>query len=636
MSGKWLQNITHVTPGEPVDAEIVNRPDRTIAERTEYLKDRLDAAALGQAIFDVDATISPDVLPGQPVYWNAQSQRYEKALAAVENDNATQTLVVQPSSDCLGLLYKKKNATLGDVVLRGIVQLPEIANAVNGVVETGRYYLSSEEPGRLVKQRPPATVSICYVQGVKENCDDKPWVVVMPQIRDFLEDHIHYRFELVNRPAGVHDPDAAASTGRHAITSPDPELQGWLPADHASFNGKAPAGAVFGYNMKKQANLARVWPPQPISAVAMLWDKGIDHVGATEIPLGRYGLCVCDANGIWWMSDCYGDVPWPATIDTRPASISSSISGSIGDEVECPRDEKMRVIVVYLRMVFGNDRTVVTSLKPGPSSPITVTNCDGLPAMTGDLELGIDLDLTIVPPLVNGGLVFKELGTGLQFRRGWVAEGVISYPNSNNPILVNGSHTRPLDPANPSAGTVHQGLITLTFDDQLIEREISPQIIRLSDTVERLYKDIPYLGFPEGQESLLRVRINVPSSGLGQSLQMKIRTQIFGRGAQNSATQLPEMLMTYRILNRPTTPAAGNDNAKIGTALTVSDTAPTNFYSTDNIAVLPDVAVEIESDSFSVIEGDTVLVTLQRDVDSYAGEIGLLRMAGVVTVVAPE
>lgn len=633
MSGKWLQNITHITPGEPVDADVVNRPDRAIVERTQYLKDRLDAAALGQAIFDVDATVSPDVLPGQPVYWNAQTQRYEKALAAVENDNVTGTLVVQPSSDCLGLLYKKKNATLGDVVLRGIVRLPEIANAVVGPVAAGRYFLSSEEPGRLVKQRPPATVSICYVQGVKENCDDAPWVVVMPQIRDFLEDHIHYRFELVPRPAGVHDPALAATSGRHTIAAADVELQGWLPADHASFNGKAPAGAVFGYNLKQHQQLARVWPPQPISAVAMLWDKGQELVGATEIPLGRYGLCVCDANGIWWMSDCYGDVPWPADLDTTPTSSSLSLSAaSISDlPPECPREEKMRVIVVYLRMVFGNDRTVVTSLKPGPGSPITVTNCDGLPAMTGDLELGIDLDLTIVPPLVNGGLVFKELGTGLQFRRGWVAEGVVSYPNTNNPIIVNGSHTRPLNPANPAAGTVHQGLITLTFNDQLVDREISPQIIRLSDTVERLYKDIPYLGFPEGQESLLRVRINVPSSGLGQNLQMKIRTQIFGRGAQTTPTALPDLFMSYRILPRPTTPDGAAPDIKIGSALATTDL---EIVYDNVVSVLPDIPIEVESEAFSVSEGDTVLVTLRRDVDSYAGEIGLLRMSGVVVVTA--
>jgi hypothetical protein len=290
----------------------------------------------------------------------------------------------------------------------------------------------------------------------------------------------------------------------------------------------------------------------------------------------------------------------------------------------------MRVIVVYLRMVFGNDRSVVTSLQPGPGSPITVTNCDNIPAMTGDLQLGLDLDLAIVPPLVNGGLVFKELGTGLQFRRGWVAEGIISGVEENNPIVVSGTQTRPVDTNNPAAGTVHQGLITLSFNDQLLEREISPQIIRLSDTVERLYQDVPYLGFPQGQESLLRVRINVPSSGLGQNLQMKIRTQIFGRGSQLVATQLPEIDLSYRILPRPTVVNSVNQSVRVGVELPETDTV--GVYDTD-IEVLPDTIVEVESAPFSITQGDTVLVTLRRNVDSYAGEVGLLRMSGVVEVV---
>ena len=58
MSNKWLQNIKHVSPGEPVKAGVVARPDRVLADRTEYLRQRLDAAALGRAIFD-GAPIDP-------------------------------------------------------------------------------------------------------------------------------------------------------------------------------------------------------------------------------------------------------------------------------------------------------------------------------------------------------------------------------------------------------------------------------------------------------------------------------------------------------------------------------------------------------------------------------------------------
>jgi len=631
-NSNWLNNIKHVAPGEPVQAGVVSRPDRALVDRTNYLKDRLDAAALGQAIFDVDATVAPDVLPGQPVFWNHETQRYEKALAAVETNPATQALVTQPSCDVLGVCYTKKNATQADIVLRGLVKLPEITNAVSGTVAAGRYYLSSTESGKLVQERPPVTVSVCYVQGAKDNCADEPWVVVMPQMRDFLEDHIHYRFELATLPAGDHDPTAAATNGVHTIENADEEREGWLPADHAIFNGTAPAGAKFGYNFSQHAAIERVWPPQPIQAVAILWDKGINNVGATEIPLGADGLCVVNTHGIWWMSDCYGEVPWPADLDTASVESVSSLA-------DCPREERMRVIVVYLRMLFGNDRSVVTSLKPAEGSPITVVNCDGIPAnqdnaLTGDLELGLNLALLDDPTEVAGGRVYKQITTDFKFRKGWVAEGVRS---GAGPLTITGTRSRVLTTAEKTAlqlpaddeSLLHQGLVTISYDDQLVEREIAPQIIRLSDTVERLYLDIPYLGFPQSQDSLVRVRLNVPSANLGAPLALRIRAQLFGR----TSAVLPAMAVSYRRIPRP----ASAVTAAMPTLPGVSDEV--NIVFEVPAASLPvDTPVEVESETFEIVEGDTVLVTLARygTADSYAGEVGLLRLSGVITVPAAE
>lgn len=629
MSNNWLHNIRHVIAGEPVQANVVNRPSQALEDRTNYLKDRLDAAELGRALFDVDATIAEDVEEGDAVFWNYETQRYERALAAVENDETTQTLVIQPSADCMGLLYKKKNATLGDIVLRGIVKMPNLTNAIVGTDTelAGRYYLSPELPGKLVKQKPAVTVAVCYVQGAKDACDTNPWVVVMPQVRDFLESHVHYRFDLVTRIAG----SGTISNNRHQISSPDSTQQGWLPANHATFRrdindpttNYAPPGAVFGYNIKAHAGLARVWPPMPVQAVAMLWDKGQNRVGATEIPLGANGAAICDNNGIWWMSDCVGDVPFTTGVVTEPAG------GSL--PAECPRDEKMRVVVVFLRMLFGNNRNVVTSLVAAPNSPITVTNCDGLPAKTGDLELDLNLQLAVDPVLLDGGLALKRIDSGNKFRQGWLTEGVVS---GSPTIQVQGytpgtSTTRTLTTTektalgfNPSAAVVaHRGLVKLTFNDQLIERELSPQIIRLSDVVERLYRDVPYLGFVAGQDSLVRVRFIVPASGVGTGLQMKLRTQILGLATDT----LPALQVTYRRLPRPSVGAQ--------LPLVNEDMPAIAFPSAVNITA--NNVIEVESAAFAIQEGDTVLMTIRRPLtsgvaDGYSGELGLLRISGIV------
>jgi hypothetical protein len=296
----------------------------------------------------------------------------------------------------------------------------------------------------------------------------------------------------------------------------------------------------------------------------------------------------------------------------------------------------MRVIVVFLRMVFGNDRSVVTSLQAGPGSPIRVTNCDGLVAKTGDLELNLDLNLAIKPPDLDGARVLKRIEDGYKFRQGWVTEGVVS---GSAPIVVTSYPSNPVAARALTAAektglgfpaeadiTAQRGLVKISFNDALVERELSPQIIRLSDAVERLYKDVPYIGFPSGQDSLVRVRFIVPAAGLGLGLQVVLRAQLLGL----STGALPELEVTYRRLPRP---------AGAPISLVAVDVSPALAFAS-NVAVTANNVVEIESAPFPVAEGDTVLVTMRRRLvgggsDGYLGEVGLLRLSGIVTNVGP-
>jgi hypothetical protein len=640
MSENWHYNIRHVTPGEPVQAGIVGRPDRALQDRTDYLKQRLDAAALGRALFDNDATIASDVLPGQPVYWNYAEQRYEKALAAVDLVEESQTYAVRASSECVGLCLRKKSETLGDIVLYGAIAIPDLQNAITGPIAPGRYYLSAVEPGKLVKQRPAVTVSVCYVQGQKDACNPIPHVVVMPNTRELVDEHTHYRFELFARPAGdnfVYEDEGGQE--RHRVDNADADQAGWLPADHAVFNNKAPTGAKFGYNLAQHQALSNVWPPIPLQAVALLWDKGANYVGATEIPAGTNGLVVCDLNGIWWMSDCRGDVPWPA-------EYTSDVE--ITDTEECPRAELMRVVVIFIRMLVGNDRSIVTSLIPGPESPVVITRCSNdsvvTPANPGTGDLALNLDLQYSSPndarpdeegLDEEGLIVTgKTPSGRKLQRGWVAAGLVAHElpqltiTSTNTRTLTTTEKEALDLPAGDAVTLHRGLIRVNFDPTG-DREIQPQIIRLNDTVERLFMDIPYLGFPEGQASSLRIRLNVPDVAAGSGLQLKLRVQLFGRG---SITQpMPALYMSYRRLLKPgasaetaiALPLAENDDNSAEGSL-VFDTA---------VAVAANRAIIRESSSFAVAAGDTVLVTVGREAGGTYPEVGVLRIAGIVSSV---
>jgi len=708
MSENWQYKITHVAPGEPVQAGTVSRPDRALADRTEYLKARLDAAEAGKAIFDLDATVSFDVLPGQAVYWNAQEKRYEPAIVVVETDPASQALVARPSSDCVGMCYRKTAANKADIVLRGLVTFHELTNSIGETVAPGKYYLSAVTPGRLSQQKPPITVAVCYVLGPRDNCSDELRVIVCPQVRDFVDEHTHYRFDLVTRPAG----NVSVVDGRVQVSGND-ALQGWLPANHSSFNGKAPVNAKFGYNIKKHAALARVWPPIPIQSVAMLWDKGQNLVGATEIPLGNTGAAIVDVNGIWWMSDCQEDVPWP---DNPNATIEAG---------QCDREEKMRVIIVFLRLLFGNNRRVVTSLDKDPISPVQITNCDGVVSQTGDLKLDLNLDEIDCEPIAasshrfsfetvdardaapvtqfnlydvvrvgpegdysyyrvnditNSAITWsdelvtdetydlgaqhngktysnvlvgdKDVGNKNKLQKVWVTEGVIAH--NIEQLSVSGTWSRKITDEEksyhgfvgnggvPIAEDVlaHQGLIKINFDDQYADKELSPQIIRLDDAVERIYMDLPYLGFPQGQDSSIRVRINVPYVNIlgGSSLMMKLRLQIFTRGGNETEVgNVGDLKMTYRKIVAPVSGEAlklPGDDDEIGpnVSVTVNGTTTSVPLIPGDLQAKRDHVIQVESQPCSVTNGDTILASFfrQREDATTQGEVGILRVSGIL------
>lgn len=614
-NSNWRQNIRHVEDGQAVNAGNTSRPDRDLAANQRYLKEWLEEADLGEAIVAHEVTIDPDLLPGQPVYFDAVEKRYAPAFAAVEPDATAGTLVMVPSAECIGILGYKHNTTLGTVILGGRVKI-DLSLAVEAEPDgpqPGRYYVSPATPGRLVRQRPPITVSVLYYDG--------EYAHVMPIARDFLEDHIHYKFDLVALPAGE-SPECDANE-HHEITVADPDAQGWLPADHEVFEGLAPEGAVFGYNLSQHLELSRVWPPIPITAAAveverpaLLYTVGDRIIGGTTQD-SRFVLLT--QHGIWWMSSCYNQAPWPAdhcpdVSSSLSASSASSQSAGLWDD--CP-EQRMRITLHFAKAVFATDKSVVTSLQPAEGSPIEVLNCDGGSGKTGDLHLALNLSFLVdAETEIYGGEVLKQLD-GVTFRKGWVAEGVIA----GNNVTVTGTRQRALQSeeadALQHAGPLHQGIIRLDVDLSPGERELAPQIIKLGDARERTFRETPHIGFPDGRVSAVRLKFNIPPVGLPATPQLKIRVQLLGRAAGT----LPDLDMTRRNVARAddSPVALPDDTSEQDVTFDSAQVVGANEY------------LEIESDGFDVAAGDTVFVTVSRaSDDDYAGEVGALRFGGVL------
>ena len=624
----WKKNIRHIVDGEPVSSGVAGRPDKALESNLQYLKDLVDATQLGEVLVIRDATVESSVLVGQPVHWNAITGQFEKALAVIESDAESKTMSPKAAAEVIGIVQAKANATLADIVTMGWVEI-DLSNAIDDEIIAGRYYLSSAEAGKLTKQRPPVSVPVLFTDGLGK-------ALVLPITRNFLNDHIHYSFELTPQPAGDH----YHTSGRHEITNPDSSQKGWLPADHSSFNGKAPGKAVFGYNLAAHSELKAIWPPLPITAVAITWDKGDNDnnqtIGGVDIPLGLEGLCHVDANGIWWMSDCDGDVPWPEDLVDSSSSSSSWAAdgyGSLDSEgswsssrdssssseswflPECPRFDRMRLILHFAKMSFGTDKSVVTSLQPAEGSPIAVENCEGVAATTGDLFLNLSLELSVTDAALEGYQVVKDV-SGTEYKRGPVVEGLLAGGNAE---LASDTTLTTVD------GTLYQGRVTVTVPPDISGRELTPQIVRLDDVVERYYDEVPYLGFIAGRASSVRFRFHVPPTGLSDPATIKLRVMILGRVAGT----LPDLSISYRKIPR-------EDPATDPAALPTTETTLT--WATPggppagpgSITFTANQYAEVESTAFPTDAGDTILVTIGRSVvDAYTGELGLLRVGAV-------
>jgi hypothetical protein len=584
----WSGIVRHVIDGEGVDANTTGRPTRDLERRTAYLRARLDAAELGQACVIYDATLESSVQVGHAVFYNATTQRYESALADAYTDSETGLFVIAASADVIGVVKSKTNATLGNIVVAGLAEV-DLTATVDDPAVAGRYYLSGMEAGHLLVARPSISVPVLFNLG-----DGR--VVIQPSMRDFFEDHVHWQFELTAVPAGDHATPAPGDP--HVITDADDSLPGWLPADDASFDGNAPVGAKFGYNLSAHPALQRAWPPIPVESAVIEIVREADEDDTLFPRLGRVPaeFVVLDRYGIWWMSDCYGDVPWP---------INYAGSSAVSYEGDCPIPVQMHVILSFTKMTFATARSVVTSVQTSEGSLLTITDLDGQPATTGNLQIELAPDFQSEVDDEEGSLVLKTLD-GEQFNRGRVTEGLIIGAN----LTVSSTHSR-----TEGDDTIHQGIVTLSADGDTSVRTLTPVITRLGSAAERTYESIPYIAFPAGRNSQINMRFEVPFDGIPADPVMVIRAAILARAAGTA----PDMTMTYRRI----------PHATVATNLPLVDSSLTFDPST---AVTADQYFSKDSAEIAVEAGDVVLIILSRsDADAYSGEVGVLRVSGVIS-----
>lgn len=613
MATPWQTVVPAISAGEAVAANVANRAPQANAQRTQYLYDRMQALSAGEALFLHFVNIEEAALPGDVVYYDSTADEYKRAIAAVDYNPTVGWFTIAESSFVVGMVYEKTNNTQGHLVVAGALRNFDLTNAIEsggGSAETaGPYYLSMRNPGKLTLQNPAVSVYVLFNRG-----DDI--FHFMPAPKDMLEHHIHYRYELDAVPAGDHNCLLITDDGVHKVLNPDSNLPGWLPADDAIFNGLAPTGAKFGYNISKHPDLEKVWPPIPVDGVYLERNGNGVPLQGSPCP-----TAIVDQNGIWWMWECWGAAPWPPELpgcieeSSSSSEAPTSSSSSSEDVCDCKpamdylpghgttRLDEMTLRLWFTKMVYKTDQSVVTQLDPlSDNEPIVVLDCDGEPASTGKLNLAFDFTkLEEVYPSA-GFKVVKDLANA-QILRGQAVTGI----KPGLKAQIQGIGTEGVDWELDSETGLYHGNLLVGLENLTDVSAGKVDLVALNNVREE-YDNVDqffYLHYPFGRPSDIRGRVNITNLNLSADADPDdLKLAIFLRFVSRQSGALPELTATYRRYPRPTTIQTLPDATDEENFDATSSWDPSVTFTASN------QVVEVQMPLIDVVIGDTVDFTL--------------------------
>lgn len=585
----WSNPIKVIRPGEPVSADVTNRPDREIAERVQALRNRLLDQGGNLVIFeqDVDSTTSV----GDAVYFNKTTNKFERALATTQVVDGR--IAPADSADVLGIISTKHSGGIADIVLLGLDTELVLRDESDSETPTdGAYYLSGTLAGRVTLVPPSTPIRVAtYDSGLGT-------VVAIDRPTSF-DQHRHYRFDLDSLAAANETVFLEGGLYRVALTGANSTLPGWLPADDAIFDGNAPEGAYFGYNLSRDDDLRAVWPPSPPDAASIVvFFDDRDGFGM-ELP---QEYVTFDVNGIWLKTNVVAQLPWWVRVS---AGGSSSSAGPFGDGAGRER----QAAIYFHRSRYAADRTAVTSLTPqDPLSPIKIVDCNGVDATVGDLFLKYDPDTVVETDTDLSAIAVKEFLDGGRIKRGPVA--VLLVPGDDT-IILESDDSQPVDANLPLGDRGYYGIVRIRAALDASERLIPPQIVHLNGVQQRYSSEI-FLSLGLKANTSLTFKFVLPGPvGFPSNPKATLRLWLEG----GAATSVPDLTIAARRLPR----------ALVPTVLPVSSETM-DFESPGIIPVGSYMEVETtEITALTVEAADVVTVTVSRaPSDGYAGELQIL------------
>lgn len=214
MSQEMWSDLRSFADGDPLDAKTLNVPIGQLGERTSYLYSRInefiESGKMSAVIFnDVALATEDGASPyvGNVVYLRDDG-KFASARAAMD---LYDDFKASDSAFTVGIL-SSRTGDKGNVVMAGsfLMQSGGAGIDESDVIESGeefrpgRYYLSSQEPGKLTKNPSGPVVYVCTISGsvVSGSFSEESRAIVGPQFLDIGTSHVHRSAVMTARPSG--------------------------------------------------------------------------------------------------------------------------------------------------------------------------------------------------------------------------------------------------------------------------------------------------------------------------------------------------------------------------------------------------------------------------------------------------
>ena len=216
-------DISKYKNGQRLDQETMNKPITELADRTDWLKDRLDSIATDKGMAgvrlpdaEVESGTNGAVSDFDVVYLDANTGLFSKALSeVVVESNPFQISAGRSLAVGIALSVHVSagdaNRMVGSIALSGLVEF-ESKSVVQSMLQSGEtfrngpYYLSSSEPGKLTADPKGPAVYVGMFMSREYSADYHTYAILAPCVKDLAEMHMHRAFALgANCQSGIPD-----------------------------------------------------------------------------------------------------------------------------------------------------------------------------------------------------------------------------------------------------------------------------------------------------------------------------------------------------------------------------------------------------------------------------------------------